>query len=109
VYTIALNQSGPLPQVYPFKVPVAGKVTIAFSATCWSKAASSVGGVAVFLDDTQIGEAPFYFNAASMHMALPAQLFPVMLKPGNHTITVKALGPNTVSDQHDYFSLWVLD
>lgn len=44
-----------------------------------------------------------------MHTALPTQLFPVMLKPGTHTITLKPLVPNTVSDQHDFFSLWILD
>ncbi|HVH36218.1 MAG TPA: hypothetical protein VM847_19130 [Tahibacter sp.] len=109
MFTITQNQTGALPQVIPFKAPIAGNLTIAFSGTCWSKASSSLGGVAVFLDDQQIGEAQFYFNVASMHTALPTQLFPVMLKPGNHTITLKPLVPNTISDQHDFFSLWILD
>ncbi|MBN8740046.1 MAG: hypothetical protein BGP24_21075 [Lysobacterales bacterium 69-70] len=108
-YTIVLNQSGALPQVYPFSVPIDGDVTIAFSGTCWSTAANSLGGVVVFLDDAQIGEAPLFFNAASQHMALPTQFFAVTLTPGPHTITLKPLTANTISDKNDFFSLWVVD
>lgn len=48
MFTITQNQTGALPQVIPFKAPIAGNLTIAFSGTCWSKASSSLGGVAVF-------------------------------------------------------------
>ena len=108
-YYIAQNQSGSLPQVYPFNVPIDGDVTIAFSGTCWSNTANCLGGVIVFLDGTQLGDVPLFFNAASQHMTQPTQFFPVTLQPGDHKITLQPLTGTTIADVNDFFSLWVLD
>lgn len=107
-YPIALNQTGALPQKFPFDLPISGDVTIAFSGTCWSKLPGAICGVTVYLDGKKLGDVPLLFNNASVHQTLPAYFFPVNLDFGPHTIQVSALTDNTVCDQNDFFSLWIL-
>jgi len=108
-YNIAQNQSGPLPQKIPFTVPIDGDVTLAFSGTCWSTAANSLGGLVVYLDGTALGKVTLFFNSAGQHLALPTLFFPITLTDGPHTITLVPLTPNTTSDENDFFSLWIID
>lgn len=108
-FIIAQNQTGPLPLKIPFNAPIDGDVTIAFSGTCWSNAAAAPGGVQVYLDDTHIGDALLYFNAASVHLTLPTQFFAVNLSEGPHTIVLQPKSANTVSDKGDFYSLWIVD
>lgn len=109
-YTIAQNQSGALPLTFPFNSPITGDVTIALAGTCWSNAAQALGGVVVMLDNVQIGQVELFFNDAGLHITLPTQFFPVELDTGGpHKITLLPLTGNTVSDQNDFFSLWILD
>ncbi len=106
-FIIAQNQMGPLPLKIPFNAPIDGDVTIAFSGTCWSNAATTAG-VQVYLDGTAIGEALVCFNQTGMHMSLPTQFFAVNLTSGPHTITLQPLNANTVSDKNDFYSLWII-
>lgn len=108
-FTIAQNQTGPLPLKIPFTAPISGDVTIAFSGSCWSSTVNNPGGVEVFLDGKSLGKALMFFNNASLHLALPAQIFAVNLSEGPHTITLQALSSTVLSDQHDFFSLWIID
>jgi hypothetical protein len=108
-YYIARNQTGALPQKFPFDLPISGDVTIAFSGTCWSKLAAAICGVTVYLDDTKLGDVPLFFNSASQHLTLPTQFFAANLDFGPHTITLRPLTDTTVSDQNDFFSLWLVD
>lgn len=109
-YTIAQNQTGQLPLTFPFDSPITGDVTLAFSGTCWSTAAAALGGIVVMLDNVKIGQVELFFNDASLHITLPTQFFPVeMDTAGPHKITLLPLTLNTVSDQNDFFSLWIID
>ena len=108
-YYIAQNQSGALPLKFPFDLPISGDVTIAFSGTCWAKLPNGIGGVSVYLDGNKLGDVPFFFNNASEHHTLPTQFFATNLDFGQHAIVLQALTDITVSDQNDFFSLWILD
>jgi hypothetical protein len=108
-YTIAQNQTGPLPLKIPFDVPISGDVTIAFSGTCWSKSAGAFCGVSVYLDGIKLGDVPLCFNAASQHLTLPTQFFATTLDFGPHTITLQAQTDATQSDKNDFYSLWIVD
>ncbi|HVJ62882.1 MAG TPA: hypothetical protein VM555_09235, partial [Tahibacter sp.] len=94
-YFIAQNQNGGFAQTFPFELPVTGDVTLAVSCTCWSNTAQALGGVVVYLDGNQLGDIPFFFNAASQHMTLPTFFFPVDLGPGPHKISIQPLTANT--------------
>lgn len=78
-YYIAQNQTGPLPQKYPFDLPITGDVTIAFSGTCWSNS-PGFAGVNVYLDGNLLGDVPLFFNNVSQHLELPAS-FPGRPRP----------------------------
>ncbi len=108
-YYIAQNQNGPLPQKYPFDLPISGDVTIAFSGSCYCRFTNGIAGVRVNLDDVHIGDVPLYFNNANQHLTLPTAFFAVNLEFGPHTITLSPLTDHTLADKNDYFSLWIVD
>ena len=108
-YVIAQNQQGPLPRTFPFQVPVTGDVTLAVAGTCWSNAAGALAGIIIYLDGNAVGKVPLFFNAASQHMTLQTFFVPIDLGDGPHTITIEPMTSNTVTDQNDYFSLWIID
>jgi hypothetical protein len=108
-YYIAQNQSGHLPQSYPFNVPISGDVTLAFAGTCWSTVANTLAGIIVSLDGVPVAKVPLFFNAASQHLALPTTFAPINLSEGNHTVTLEAMTPSTTTDSNDYFSLWIIE
>ena len=108
-FIIAQNQTGPLPLKIPFTAPISGDVTIAFSGSCWSSTANNPGGVEVLLDGQSLGKALLFFNSASLHQALPTQIFATTLSEGPHTITLVPLSSTVLSDRNDFFSLWIVD
>jgi hypothetical protein len=108
-FVIVQNQPGPLPLKVTFTAPISGDVAIAFSGSCWSSTASNPGGVEIFLDGQSLGKSLLFFNNSGLHLALPAQVFPINLSEGPHTLTVQAISSTVLSDKNDFFSAWILD
>ncbi len=108
-YTIAQNQTGPLPLKNPVRRAHQRRRDPAFSGTCWSKSAGAFCGVSVYLDGIKLGDVPLCFNAASQHLTLPTQFFATTLDFGPHTITLQAQTDATQSDKNDFYSLWIVD
>lgn len=108
-YPIVLNQGGVLPLSFPFKLSVTGNLTLGISGSCFASLPGAICGVAVYLDDKHLGDVPQCFNNANQHLTLPTAFFPILLKGGSHTITLRAITDTTRTDQNDPFSVWVID
>lgn len=108
-YPIVMNQGGVLPLTFPFELPVTGNLTLGLSGSCYASLPGAICGVAVYLDDKHLGDVPQCFNNANQHLTLPTAFFPILLKGGQHTITLRRITDTTLTDKNDAFSVWVVD
>ncbi|MEO8672600.1 MAG: hypothetical protein ABI411_14875 [Tahibacter sp.] len=107
---IASNVPGPLPLTLPFNSPLDGPVTFAFSSTAWSNTTPGTTiGVDILLDSVLIGTTVMSSNNPGEHRTLPTQIVGTKITDGPHKITVQAHNANTITDQNDYFSVWIID
>ena len=99
-----LNQHiGPLPITVNFKSPTDAGALIEVAGSVWSGTANVSIGIEVLIDNVVVGSAHIFSNNPSVHRAV----IPVLVKApadfNSHTLTLKPLNSNTVSDLNDYY------
>jgi hypothetical protein len=72
------------------------------TGSVWSQQATLIG-IEVSLDGKPIGTSHIFSNNPTVHRATVPTYFPVQLKFGEHTLTLNAATPGTISDYYDYF------
>jgi hypothetical protein len=69
--------------------------------------------IGIFLDGEQVLTSQEWTNNPNSHLSLVPVLFAVTDKnkihPGNHTLALRILSGNTVSDQNDYYNATIVE
>ena len=102
---IILSQKGPLPIELTFYAITNGPVTMEVSGSVWSNEPKHLVGIAVILDNHQLGAAQIYANAASTHLAVVPAYFPLQMELGPHTIYLARLTGESMGDENDLYNV----
>lgn len=101
---VLLSQAGPLPINVSFNAPGDSPMYIEVNGSVWSQSADKLIGVAVSLDGQAMGNAQIFSNGNTTHRAVVPAYIPVKLTQGQHTLTLAASTPDTVSDYNDFYT-----
>jgi hypothetical protein len=77
---------------------------IEVNGSVWTQTANQMIGIAIALDGTQIGTAKIFSNANATHRTVVPAYLPIKLTQGQHTLTLTAITPGTVSDYNDFYT-----
>ena len=103
-----ISQEGPLPIKTTFQVENDGPTLILLSCSAWTQTANVMIEVDLLIDGVEVAWAGLFGNAANQHMALVSLPKPYTFTIGEHTFTLQAANPETVSDQNDFFNVTLL-
>jgi hypothetical protein len=103
-----IDQKGPLPITTTFQVENDGPTLILLAASAWTKTANVMIEVELLIDGTEIAWAGLFGNTPNQHMALVPVPMPCTLSIGEHTFTLQAGNPETVSDFNDAYYVTLL-
>ena len=102
---IIASQAGPLPIQLNFSAVTTGPAVLEVSGSIWSEYAGLMVGIGVFLDDTQLGAAQIFANAASTHLAVVPAYFKVQLAYGEHKLYLSRISGESMGDQNDFYNV----
>jgi hypothetical protein len=102
---VILQQPGPLPIKATFQAPGNAPMYLSVNGSVWSQTANVVIGIGVNLDGNKVGVAKIFSNGTATHRAVVPAYIPIQLKQGQHTITISADTPQTVSDYNDFYTV----
>jgi hypothetical protein len=103
-----ISQQGPLPITTTFQVENDGPTLILLACSAWTQTANVMIGVDLLIDGVEVASAGLYANATEQHMALVSAPMPYTFTIGEHTFTLQAANPQTVSDLNDFFYVTLL-
>ena len=103
-----IGQKGPLPITTTFQVENDGTTLILLACSAWSQSSEVVLEVDLLIDGLAVAWGALYCNTPAQHMALVCVPMPYTMSIGEHTFTLQAGNPQTVTDFNDYFYLTLL-
>jgi hypothetical protein len=103
-----ISQEGPLPITTTFQVENDGPTLILLSCSAWTQAANVMIEVDLLIDGVEVAWAELFANVPTQHMALVSVPKPYTFTIGEHTFTLQAANPQTVTDQNDTFYVTLL-
>ena len=103
-----IGQKGPLPITTTFQVENDGPTLILLAASAWTETADVMLEVDLLVDGAAVSWAALFGNTPNQHMALVSIPMPYTFSIGEHTFTLQAGNPQTVSDFNDFFFVTLL-
>lgn len=103
-----IGQKGPLPITTTFQVENDSPTLILLSCSAWSQTPNVMIEVDLLVDGVAVAWAALFCNAPDQHMALVSVPMPYTFSIGEHTFTLQAGNPDTVSDFNDFNYLTLL-
>lgn len=103
-----IGQKGPLPITTTFQVENDGPTLILLSCSAWSQTPNVMIEVDLLVDGVAVAWAALFCNTPDQHMALVSVPMPNTFSIGEHTFTLQAGTPETVTDFNDFFYLTLL-
>lgn len=99
-----ISGAGPLPITTTFQVENDGPTLILLACSAWTQQTGNVLiEVDLLIDGAEVASASLFCNPIDQHMALVSAPTPYTLTIGEHTFTLQAANPQTVSDQNDFY------
>ena len=103
-----IGQKGPLPITTTFQVENDGPTLILLSCSAWSQTSDVMIEVDLLVDGVAVTGAALFCNTPNQHMALVSVPMPSTFTIGEHTFTLQASNPDTVTDFNDFFYVTLL-
>lgn len=103
-----ISQKGPLPITQTVQIENDGPTVILLSASAWTQTENSMIGVELLVDGVEVAWATLFSNPTTQHMALVSPAVPYTFTIGEHTFTLQATTPETVSDSNDTYYVTLL-
>ena len=103
-----VGQKGPLPITTTFQVENDGPTLILLAASAWTQTENVNIGVDLLVDGVAVAWAALFCNPTNQHMALVSVPMPYTFTIGEHTFTLQADNPETVSDSNDFYYVTLL-
>ena len=101
---LIINQAGPLPITQNFSAPGDEPMYLEVNGSVWSQTLNTLIGIEISLDGQNIGAAQVFSNGSATHRpVVPAYLL-IQLSEGQHSLTLSASTPTTVSDSNDFYT-----
>lgn len=102
---IIFSEAGPLPITgYQFSAPGDMPMCLEVNGSVYSATDNQMIGIAIQLNQTFLGTAQIFSNAANTHRAVVPAYFQVQCLPGTNTLSLSYSTKYTTCDANDFYT-----